>query len=73
MYLEKQGTYSVTTTVQSGENDSAVQLPDQVHQISIEANYIPEGMEWNDEAKVKLSYAINTMAGGDFDGLRSVG
>lgn len=64
MYLEKQGTYSVTTTVQSGENDSAVQLPDQVHQISIEANYIPEGMEWNDEAKVKLSYATTPWQGG---------
>lgn len=64
LYLEKQGTYSVATGVKTEEKKGRVNVPEQVHEITITANYIPEGMEWNDENQVKLSYKETPDQGG---------
>ena len=46
MYLEKQGNYGTLTTIKSDENSEDVKLPEEIHEISVTSNYIPEGMEW---------------------------
>lgn len=61
MYLEKQGTYSVSTGLRA-EDTSDIRLPEKVHEISITSAYIPEGMEWTDE--YHLQYADSKQSGG---------
>ena len=48
MYVEKQGTYRVETGIQADDGTS-VQLPEQIHDVAISTNYIPDGMTWTDE------------------------
>ena len=55
MYLEKQGNYGTLTTIKSDENSEDVKLPEEIHEISVTSNYIPEGMEWIAEG-YKLGY-----------------
>lgn len=63
MYLEKQGTYSVTTGIQASEDGSSLKLPKQIHDITITSNNIPDGMEWIEEGS-KLCYADTPQQGG---------
>ena len=52
----KTGKLSVTlTTIKSDENSEDVKLPEEIHEISVTSNYIPEGMEWIAEG-YKLGY-----------------
>lgn len=78
MYLDKQGKYSVATEIEiSDEGLKTVSLPKEINDIDISANYVPDGMIWNDE--YKLSYANTPYMGGisissvlmDMDGLDS--
>ena len=55
MYLEKQGNYGTLTTIKSDENSEDVKLPEEIHEISVTSNCIPEGMEWIAEG-YKLGY-----------------
>ena len=55
MYLEKQGNYGILTTIKSDENSEDVKLPEEIHEISVTSNYIPEGMEWT-VGRYKLGY-----------------
>lgn len=55
MYLEKQGNYGTLTTIKSDENSEDVKLPEEIHEISVTSNYIPEGMEWT-VGRYKLGY-----------------
>ena len=48
MYVEKQGNYRVETGIQADAGTS-VQLPEQIHDVAISTNYIPDGMTWTDE------------------------
>ena len=48
MYVEKQGTYRVETGIQA-DGGTSVQLPEQIHDVAISTNYIPDGMTWTDE------------------------
>lgn len=63
MYLEKQGTYSVSTSIHINEGEEDLKLPKKIHDISVTSKYIPEGMEWVDEG-VKLSYKNTPYQGG---------
>lgn len=62
MYLEQQGKYSVATGIEAKDEGKTIKLPKEIHDIDIKANYIPVGMEWNDEEK--LSYADTPYQGG---------
>jgi hypothetical protein len=53
IYSEKNGTYGVRTTIETETNQGNI-LPDEVSGVEIQANYIPEGMEWTDD--MKLNY-----------------
>ena len=46
MYLEKNGKYSVSTKIQTEDSSGKINLPETLHDIEIQAEYIPEGMEW---------------------------
>lgn len=48
MYLEKQGSYKVAAKITS-DNNGKINLPEKIHDVKIEAGYLPEGMEWEDE------------------------
>ena len=63
MYLEKKGTYSVTTNIQVNEGGTGLNLPKQIHDISITSTYIPDGMEWIEEGD-KLCYVNTPYKGG---------
>lgn len=62
MYLEKQGKYSVTAKIESTGEGEEIQLPENIHDIEITANYIPEGMVLQEEGK--WSYADTPHEGG---------
>jgi hypothetical protein len=56
IYSEKNGAYGVNTTVKSGtDSDTGTILPDEVSEVIIQANYIPEGMSWTDDNKLNYS------------------
>lgn len=61
IYVEKQGNYSVATGLQA-EEGTTVQLPEQIHDVTINTTYIPDGMEWTDE--YHLQYAEHKQEGG---------
>jgi hypothetical protein len=52
IYSEKNGEYGVTTSIELEANQD-YSLPAEVSEVEIQANYIPEGMEWLDS---KLGY-----------------
>ena len=62
MYLEKNGKYSVSTKIQTEDSSGKINLPETLHDIEIQAEYIPEGMEWTDE--YHLTYLENPYNGG---------
>lgn len=62
MYIQKKGTYSVETRITADSVSGGIILPEKVHDIKIQAAYIPEGMEWTDE--YHLSYADTPWIGG---------
>ena len=62
MYLEKDGTYRVKTGITTEKDSKGFDLPDQIPEIEIQANYIPDGMAWMDE--YHLEYPENNRTGG---------
>jgi hypothetical protein len=54
IYSEKNGTYGVITTIEP-ETGQSIVLPDEVSRVEIQANYIPEGMEWTEDGKLNYS------------------
>ena len=54
MYVEKQGTYSVATGLQADGN-TTLQLPEQVHDVTISTSYIPDGMTWTDDEHLQYT------------------
>lgn len=50
----KQGTYSVATGLQADGN-TTLQLPEQVHDVTISTSYIPDGMTWTDDAHLQYT------------------
>lgn len=62
IHLERQGTYSVTTSIQADGSAGEIALPEKIHDIDITADYIPEGMEWIDETH--LEYPEHNRTGG---------
>ncbi len=48
---EKNGTYGMKTTVAT-ENDQSITLPEEVPEVKLTANYIPEGMAWTEDGKL---------------------
>ena len=46
MYMEKQGKYGVDTAL---KGDDIKTLPKQIAEVKVQADYIPEGMDWRDE------------------------
>lgn len=63
MYINKQGNYSVQTGINATDDSATIKLPEKIHDISISAGYIPDGMAWTDEG-VKLSYTNTPYQGG---------
>ncbi|MDO4616104.1 MAG: hypothetical protein Q4B03_01445 [Lachnospiraceae bacterium] len=55
--IEKKGAYGAALDVQG---DAAVELPAQVPVINIDAEYIPEGMEWTDSTHISYSDSNHT-------------
>ena len=65
MYLEKQGNYGVEIGIQASEDGNNMEIPKQIHDISIASEYIPEGMEWvENDSKFVLSYKDTPNEGG---------
>lgn len=62
MFLEEQGTYSVVTGIQGDSSHEDRNLPEEIHDIDISAEYIPEGMEWIDDSH--LEYPEHGRTGG---------
>ena len=62
MYLEKTGKYSTAVGIKTEEEPEKNSLPEKIHDIEIQADYIPEGMEWSDESH--LTYSENPYNGG---------
>ena len=61
IYADKAGQYSVETGVNKSSDD-AYTVPEQISAIRYQADYIPEGMAWNDDEK--LSYTETPYMGG---------
>ena len=59
MYMEKQGKYGVDTAF---KGDDIKALPKQIAEVKVQADYIPEGMDWTDE--YHLEYKDNLYHGG---------
>lgn len=49
MYLEKQGNYGVDMKVKKNDATSDEKIPEQIPEVKIQANYIPDGMNWRDD------------------------
>ena len=49
MYLEKQGNYGVDTKVKKNDATSDEKIPEQIPEVKIQTNYIPDGMSWSDD------------------------
>lgn len=64
MYLEKKGTYRVLTGISADQDADEIILPERIHDVSIEAGYIPEGMRWRDDTH--LEYVEKPGYGGFF-------
>ena len=62
MYLEKTGKYSTSVGIETEKEQEEISLPEKIHDIEIQADYIPEGMEWSDESH--LTYSQNPYNGG---------
>ena len=62
MFLEKQGTYSITTGIKADDSNGKIDIPEKIHDINITAGYIPKGMEWIDE--LHLGYPEHDRTGG---------
>lgn len=63
IYIEKQGKYGLSAKIEANEVGSNRNLPEEVHDISISAGYIPNGMVWTDVG-VKLSNVDTPDQGG---------
>ncbi len=61
MYIERQGKYSIATGIET-DGDSQEYLPETLHDIRILTDYIPNGMEWQDEDH--LTFAETPYQGG---------
>ena len=65
MHLEKHQKYSVEIGIQPDQEDNSLELPDQIHDISINSTYIPEGMQWIEKGyKSTLGYKETPNEGG---------
>lgn len=65
LYLEKQGRYGIEAKLGSEENTGKISLPKEIHEVEIEAGYMPEGMEWgDDEYKSRIYNPENPNLGG---------
>lgn len=53
MRLEKEGSYQTGTRIEE-EKENTYQVPESIHEITIQADYIPDGMVWTEEG-VKMS------------------
>ena len=62
MYLEKTGKYSTSVGIETEKEQEEISLPEKIHDIEIQADYIPEGMEWSGESH--LTYSQNPYNGG---------
>ena len=62
MFLEKQGTYGITTGIKSEAATKETTLPETLHEVDIFARYIPDGMEWIDASH--LEYPEHDRNGG---------
>lgn len=62
IFLEKRGTYSIITGIKTEDSNGKIDLPEKIHEISITAGYVPEGMEWIDENH--LEYPEHGRTGG---------
>lgn len=60
MRLEKDGTYQIETKI---EQENTLQVPEYIHGITIQADYIPDGMVWTEEG-VKMSNKETLCQGG---------
>lgn len=62
MHLEKNDAYRVSTKIEADMDTENVKLPQELHEIGYEADYIPEGMVWTDE--YHLAYETAPYTGG---------
>lgn len=62
MLMEKQGKYGVETKIEKDTTSGEKGLPEEIKEVTIEAGYIPEGMEQRDETHI--SYKDTPMIGG---------
>lgn len=62
MLMEKQGKYSIETKIEKDTTSGEQGLPEEIKEVTIEAGYIPEGMEQRDETHI--SYKETPMIGG---------
>lgn len=62
VYVEKQGNYQVSTKLLADEQSKNVAIPAEIPEVKVQADYIPEGMEWIEENK--LSYSDTPYVGG---------
>ena len=51
MHLEKQGTYQVATKISANEQSKMTAIPDEIPDVKIQADYLPDGMEEVEEGK----------------------
>ncbi len=66
MYVEKQGKYGISAGITMEKASASLIVPDEIPQVKIQAGYIPEGMEWVDDAsgKTRLFYSETPDQGG---------
>lgn len=66
MYVEKQGKYGISAGITMEKGTTFFAVPDEIPQVKIQAGYIPEGMEWADDAsgKTRLFYSETPDQGG---------
>lgn len=62
MFTEQQATYRIEIGIQSDDSTGRMKLPAKIHDIDLQAGYIPEGMEWSD--RWHLEYSDCEQSGG---------
>ena len=66
MYVEKQGKYGISAGITMEKGTASLIVPHEIPQVKIQPGYIPEGMEWADDAsgKTRLFYSETPYLGG---------
>ena len=63
LFSEREGNYGVVIGIEADEDGENYSIPAKIHEVSVEAGYMPAGLEWYEEG-VKLHFSDADQDGG---------